>query len=208
MDQYNTFDKKFKLFTIGDNKVGKSSIIKRYAEGIFNEETEKQIPGVDFKMKTINFQNKKIKLEIWYLVGRETNIIYSSLYYKATSGFILVYDITDKQSFNNIDNWYMETTRTITPIEMSQFYLPPVFILVGNKSDLEDKREVLFKEGSDYADSKGMKFIETSAKIGDNIEDIFTKLCSELLVKADKIVDKSEDINKSSRGFCTSCYSM
>ena len=192
MDQYNTFDKKFKLFTIGDNKVGKSSIIKRYAEGIFNEETEKQIPGVDFKMKTINFQNKKIKLEIWYLVGRETNIIYSSLYYKATSGFILVYDITDKQSFNNIDNWYMETTRTITPIEMSQFYLPPVFILVGNKSDLEDKREVSFQEGSDYAESKSMKFFETSAKNGNNISVVFIKLCSDLLPESQTEDERKE----------------
>ena len=145
----------FKVLLLGNSNVGKSSLFLRFVDDIWNDTFVPTI-GVDFKIKTFEIDSKKIKMQIWDTAGQERfkNIINS--YYRGANGILLVYDITDKDSFKNLNNWLIEIERNASKNVLR--------VLIGNKSDLEDKREISFNQGKEFADNYGLKFIETSAK--------------------------------------------
>ena len=131
--------------------------------------------GVDFKIRTFESGGSTVKLQIWDTAGQERFKTITASYYKGAHGIILVYDITDRQSFKDIENWLAEVDKYGTE--------NVVKMLVGNKSDLEANRQVKTEEGKSLADSLNIKFLETSAKDAINVEKAFTTLSNEIKSK-------------------------
>lgn len=179
------YDYLFKLLLIGNSAVGKSSILLRFSDNIFNESFLPTI-GVDFKIKTCQLQGKTVKLQIWDTAGQERFKTITSSYYKGANGIILTYDITDRQSFKDIENWQEEVEKFAKP--------NVVKLLVGNKSDLENQRQVSTDEGKEMAEKMGVQFLETSAKNSVNIESAFMAMAKEIKENVQKAGD--EDIKK------------
>ena len=170
----------FKVLIIGDSSVGKSNILLRFSDNIFHDTFLPTI-GVDFKIRNVKISDQTIKLNIWDTAGQERFKTITSTYYKGAHGIILVYDITDRESFNNINNWLTEVKKHAGA--------NVVKLIVGNKCDLEQERIVSTQEGKDFADSLGVSFLETSAKQRTNIDEAFmtlTKQIYELLPETER----------------------
>ena len=131
--------------------------------------------GVDFKIRTIECDGKTIKLQIWDTAGQERFRTITSSYYKGAHGIIVTYDITDRDSFAKVSEWMQEVDKH------SQENISK--ILVGNKKDLEDKRQIQQQEGKELADHFNVRFLETSAKESLNVEDAFTLMTREIKAK-------------------------
>jgi len=159
----------FKILLIGDSGVGKSCLLLRFADDSWTE-THISTIGVDFKIKTLNIDGKTVKLQIWDTAGQERFRTITSSYYRGAQGIILVYDVTDKESFNNVKQWMGEIDRYACENVNK--------LLVGNKSDLADQRAVDSNTAKEFADSYGIPFIETSAKTASNVESCFVQMAT------------------------------
>lgn len=177
MSLQQDYDYLFKLLLIGNSSVGKSSLLLRFSDNVFNESFLPTI-GVDFKIRTFDLNGKAVKLQIWDTAGQERFKTITSSYYKGAHGIILTYDMTDKQSFKDIENWLAEVDKYANE--------NVVKLLVGNKNDLESNRQVTFNEGKELADSLGIKFLETSAKNSNNVDKTFFTLGNEIKMKIAK----------------------
>ena len=159
---------------MGDSGVGKSCIIIRYIENNFSNNLMNSI-GVDFKLKNIEIDSKKIKLQIWDTAGQERFKTITTSYYKGAHAILIVFDITDRDSFDHVRNWM---------VDIDKFAKEGVLrILVGNKCDLEHDRKVRTEEAKEIANKYGIKYIETSAKDTINIDDLFVSTAKYLLSK-------------------------
>ena len=165
------FDYIFKVLIIGDSSVGKSNILLRFSDDKFHDTFLPTI-GVDFKIKNLNVNGKPIKLNIWDTAGQERFKTITSAYYKGSHGVVIVYDITDKEGFNNVPNWINEAKKHAGPNIAK--------ILVGNKCDLTQERKVTTQEAREFADREGMQFFECSAKAKINISEIFEALTKQM----------------------------
>lgn len=168
------YDYLFKLLLIGDSGVGKSCLLLRFADDTYTESYISTI-GVDFKIRTIDLDEKTIKLQIWDTAGQERFRTITSSYYRGAHGIIVVYDITDLESFNNVKQWLHEIDRYASENVNK--------LLVGNKADLDTKRAVSFEQAKEFADSLGIEFIETSAKNSENVEKAFMMMASQIKKK-------------------------
>lgn len=128
--------------------------------------------GVDFKIRTIELDGKTIKLQIWDTAGQERFRTITSSYYRGAHGIIVVYDVTDNESFNNVKQWLHEIDRYACENVNK--------LLVGNKSDLAAKRVVSTEQGKEFAESLGIEFLETSAKTSTNVEQAFLTMASQI----------------------------
>jgi Ras-related protein Rab-1A len=166
------YDFLYKLIVVGSYGVGKSSMLKSYVDHSFDHFYLSTI-GVDFKIKTIKKDNKIIKLQIWDTAGQERFKSIISSYYKRSDAILLVYDITCKYSFDKIDDFVHD---------INQYCDQGIrhTILVGNKADLKNKREVDFHTGQCKADQLNAIFFETSAKTSQNLDDVFESVMKEL----------------------------
>ena len=195
----------FKVLLLGNSNVGKSSLFLRFVDDIWNDTFVPTI-GVDFKIKTFDIDEKRIKMQIWDTAGQERfkNIIAS--YYRGAHGILLIYDVTDKDSFKNLSNWLIEIEKNSSKNVLK--------VLIGNKTDLEEKRVISYNQAKEFADSYGLKYIETSAKKNLNVNEAFATLGRELMVASEdkrivkqkqnkKIsVAKMEDLNVQKRRGC------
>jgi Ras-related protein Rab-8A len=162
------YDYLVKLVIIGDTAVGKTNILLRYVNEEYKMSHITTI-GVDFKIKTINIDGVKIKMQIWDTAGQERFKTITETYYKGAAGVVLVYSVVDRKSFNNMENWIKQINET-QPESMCK-------IIVGNKSDCkETERQVAFSEGSALAKKYGVAFLESSAKDNYNISEIFSSI--------------------------------
>ena len=171
------YDFIFKVLLIGNSDVGKSSLILRYVDQIWNDVFVPTI-GVDFKVKSLQIDNKRVKMQIWDTAGQERfrNVI--SSYFKGAHGILLIYDITARDSFKELENWLGEVERNATPQVLK--------ILIGNKCDLDEQRQITVDEGEAFAARNGMKFIETSAKNNTNVNEAFEALAKIMVESSNK----------------------
>ncbi|KAK8454013.1 hypothetical protein SEVIR_5G379900v4 [Setaria viridis] len=147
------YDYLIKLLLIGDSGVGKSCLLLRFSDGSFTTSFITTI-GIDFKIRTIELDGKRVKLQIWDTAGQERFRTITTAYYRGAMGILLVYDVTDESSFNNIRNWIRNIEQHASDNVNK--------ILVGNKADMdESKRAVPTAKGQALADEYGIKFFET-----------------------------------------------
>jgi small GTP-binding protein len=165
------YDYLFKLLLIGDSGVGKSCLLLRFADDTYTESYISTI-GVDFKIRTIELDGKTIKLQIWDTAGQERFRTITSSYYRGAHGIIVVYDVTDQESFANVKQWLHEIDRYACENVNK--------LLVGNKSDLSSKRVVAYDTAKEFADNLGIEFLETSAKNADNVEQAFMTMAAQI----------------------------
>jgi Ras-related protein Rab-1A len=172
------YDFLFKLLLIGDSGVGKSCLLLRFADDTYTESYISTI-GVDFKIRTIKLDEKTVKLQIWDTAGQERFRTITSSYYRGAHGIIVVYDVTDRESFNHVQHWMQEIDKYANE--------GVIKLLVGNKSDLQSKKVVSYDEAKQLADSMGLILLETSAKNAHNVEQAFTKMANEIKSKVKNV---------------------
>ncbi|OWM63933.1 ras-related protein RABC1-like [Punica granatum] len=167
------FDYLLKLLLIGDSGVGKSSLLLSFTSDAF-EDLSPTI-GVDFKIKHVTVNGKKLKLAIWDTAGQERFRTLTSSYYRGAQGIIMVYDVTRRETFTNLSEiWARE-------IDLYSTNPDCIKMLVGNKVDKESDRAVSKKEGIDFARQYGCLFLECSAKTRVNVEQCFEELILKIL---------------------------
>ena len=165
------YDHLYKLLLIGDSGVGKSCLLLRFADDTYTESYISTI-GVDFKIRTIQLDGKTIKLQIWDTAGQERFRTITSSYYRGANGIIVVYDVTDQVSFNNVKQWLQEIDRYACENVNK--------LLVGNKCDLVSQKAVDYTTAKEFAESLGVPFLETSAKNSTNVEEAFITMAREI----------------------------
>jgi len=168
------YDYLFKLILVGDSYVGKTNILSKYIKNEFNLSTKSTV-GVEFGTKILKIEDKIIKAQIWDTAGQERYKSITSTYYKGAKGAFIVYDITNRLTFESVDKWIQDlnlnSDKNIT------------LLLIGNKKDLADKRDVTTEEGEEKAKSFGLAFLETSALTGENIDKVFDNMLKEVYTK-------------------------
>ena len=167
----------FKMILIGDSGVGKSNILSRYINNSFSETTRSTV-GVELSAKVEEINNTKIKIQIWDTAGQERYKSITKTYYKGAKGALIVYDITNKESFKNVDKWINDLKESGDD-DVS-------ILIVGNKCDLEASREVTTDEVKKKAELYKMAYCETSALKGENIDNAFRTLIKIVVEKNEK----------------------
>ncbi|XP_065190500.1 ras-related protein Rab-35-like [Sycon ciliatum] len=161
------YDHLFKLLIIGDSGVGKSSLLLRFADNVFSGTYITTI-GVDFKIRTIDVDGEKVKLQIWDTAGQERFRTITSTYYRGTHGVIVVYDVTSSDSFINVKRWLQEIDQNCDVVNR---------VLVGNKNDCPPEKKVVDTEDANkFSDQMGIRLWETSAKENNGVEEVFVEL--------------------------------
>lgn len=158
------YDYLFKMVLVGNSSVGKTCLFLQYSDNVFNDSFMPTI-GVDFRIKTLEIDGSFIKMQIWDTAGQERFRTITSSYYKGAHGLILVFDLTDRQSFLDLENWIIEIEKHASDGVLK--------LLIGNKNDLEGARTVSYEEALNFAKINGMKYIETSAKTSKNVNEAF-----------------------------------
>ena len=161
-----------KVGILGDGRVGKSAICNSFTGIQFSEETSITIGSAKFEKKLNVAEGKEIKLVIWDTAGQERFRNVTKSYFQSSHGLLVVYDITDRESFEKINFW-MENIKKNAPENVK-------LILVGNKCDLANERKVSYEEGENYAKKFNIKFFESSAKDGTNVKEFFFYLANEI----------------------------
>ncbi|KAF0309819.1 Ras-related protein Rab-35 [Amphibalanus amphitrite] len=179
------YDHLFKLLIIGDSGVGKSSLLVRFAENMFSGNYITTI-GVDFKIRTMNIDGQKVKLQIWDTAGQERFRTITSTYYRGTHGVIVVYDVTNGDSFGNVKRWLHEIQQNCDVVDR---------ILVGNKNDSPDRKVVLTEDAQRFSDQMGIRLFETSAKDNINVDEMFEAITRQVLESKKRQKEEQSNAN-------------
>ena len=174
-----------KIVLVGDSGVGKTNLVKRFIDGQVPENLTNTI-AVDFFSKDLMIKNHSVKVQFWDTAGQEKYRAIANAYYKNAQGAIIVYEITNRETFENVSKWLQE---------LNEFGEKGITVLlIGNKIDLKENRQVSFEEGQKIADAKGALFFETSAKTNEenSVTKAFDKLISDMLSKID-MEEKSQN---------------
>ncbi len=194
-EESDPYDQKIKIMILGETLVGKTALITRYTKNSFAG-TYLTTVGIDFQYKSLNINDKKIKVEIWDTAGQERFRNIAKNYFHSSDGFLLLYDITCRDSFEKISFWH-EQIKINSPQNTK-------WMLIGNKCDLEEKREVTKEQGENKARFLEVAFMETSALSGENLDkafemmmnEIYKKCHEEMLAEGDvDIIEGGQDIN-------------
>ncbi|XP_012485600.1 ras-related protein RABA4d [Gossypium raimondii] len=214
-DYNQRIDYVFKVVLIGDSAVGKSQLLARFARNEFSVDSKATI-GVEFQTKTLVIDNKTVKSQIWDTAGQERYRAVTSAYYRGAVGAMLVYDMTKRQSFDNMARW-LEELRGHADQNL-------VIMLVGNKCDLGSLRAVPTEDAQEFAQRENLFFMETSALESTNVETAFFTVLTEIyriiskktltaneeldpngnaaLLKGTRIIVPNQEMQKDSRGGC------
>ncbi|XP_037052437.1 ras-related protein Rab-35 [Bradysia coprophila] len=165
------YDHLFKLLIIGDSGVGKSSLLIRFSDNTFSGNYITTI-GVDFKIRTVLINGQRVKLQIWDTAGQERFRTITSTYYRGTHGVIIVYDVTNGESFANVKRWLQEIEHNCDVVNK---------ILVGNKNDDPNRKVVITEDAQRFAKQMDIQLFETSAKDNINVEEMFLTITEKVL---------------------------
>ncbi|XP_037539354.1 ras-related protein Rab-19 [Nematolebias whitei] len=171
----DSFDFLFKIILVGDSDVGKTCLVQSFKSGIFIEKQQNTI-GVDFTVRTLVINGKKVKMQVWDTAGQERFRTITQSYYRSAHGAMVAYDISRRGTFESLSHWIRE---------VEQYGAANVVvILVGNKSDLHTQRQVLFEDACTLAEKNALlAALETSAKESQNIDAAFILMAQELLAR-------------------------
>ena len=180
----------FKLLIIGNSAVGKSALLMRFAGGTYEDNYITTI-GIDFKVRTIEVEDKRVKMQIWDTAGQERFRTIGTAYYRNTHGVIVVYDVTSRESFLNVEQWLQEIKQNCDR--------PPIVVLVGNKDDNAILKKVPTEESTEFAAKIGVPLFETSAMENINVEEMFHEVAKMMVdTRLTKILAKNEEKKSSS----------
>eukprot|EP01091_Cochliopodium_minus_P020653 TRINITY_DN909_c0_g1_i1.p1 TRINITY_DN909_c0_g1~~TRINITY_DN909_c0_g1_i1.p1 ORF type:complete len:200 (+),score=47.59 TRINITY_DN909_c0_g1_i1:66-665(+) len=194
------YDELIKILIIGDSGVGKSCLLLRYTDNTFTDSFISTI-GVDFKTKIVDIQGKKIKMECWDTAGQERFQTITASYYRGASGIILVYDVTNRESFEKLTLWKSEIDKYSGKNDNLQV------MILGNKCEL-DYRVIEKSEAQEYASGINAKFLEVSAKNKINVDEAFLSIATSILNSGEKpkqkdlTVDLGDVRQKKKGGLC------
>ena len=193
MDDSEEYEMMIKVILIGDSGVGKTNIMNKFLKNQFLEDSKATV-GVEFGSKLFIQQGHKIKAQIWDTAGQEKYKAITSAYYKGSKGALVIYDITQKETFANIEKWVNDLKCKGDP--------KITIIIIGNKNDLEEKRQISKEQGEEKAKSFGCAFLETSAFSGDNIEKAFEMMVKEIYDKFTSDIggDDEEELDSNEKG--------
>lgn len=180
-------DYMFRICIIGDANVGKTSLLTRYCDNAFKDIYNSTI-GVDFRVVTLQYNNTIAKVHVWDTAGQERFKSISVNYFRSTHGFMFMYDITNRQSFQNLQTWI--------DMAFASNKNSVVNFLIGNKSDLEENRQVSTEEAKDLADLRNFSFFETSAKDNTNVSKAFEYFTYKLVEYYSKNTRDYENLSK------------
>lgn len=156
----------FKVVFLGKSGVGKTSVTLRFCRDMFLDGTEATI-GASFLTKMITYNERSIKFELWDTAGQERYRALAPMYYRNADAAVLVFDVTDNESFEALQSWFYELQKNVPDC---------IIVLCGNKLDLDNQRKVTKEAAQEYANEKDCPLIEVSSKTGQNIPDLFNKL--------------------------------
>jgi Ras-related protein Rab-11A len=190
----DNYEMMFKVVLVGDSFVGKTNIMSKYLKNEFHEDSKATV-GVEFGSRQFDIEGHVVKAQIWDTAGQERYKAITSAYYKGAKGAFIVYDITRKDSFENVSKWADQLKSTADK--------NLTIIIIGNKTDLEDQRQVTSEEGQNKANSLESAFIETSAASGSNLDkafemminEVYKKCHEEMLAEGDVEIEGGEEIN-------------
>lgn len=165
------YDHLFKLLIIGDSGVGKSSLLIRFSDNTFSGSYITTI-GVDFKIRTVVINGERVKLQIWDTAGQERFRTITNTYYRGTHGVIVVYDVTNGESFANVKRWLQEIESNCDVVNK---------VLVGNKNDDPNRKVVITEDSDRFAKQMDIQLFETSAKDNLNVEEMFLAITEQVL---------------------------
>ncbi|XP_046740897.1 ras-related protein Rab-27A [Diprion similis] len=182
------YDYLIKFLALGDSGVGKTSFLYQYTDGVFNSRFISTV-GIDFREKklvyqTMNGRSQRIHLQLWDTAGQERFRSLTTAFYRDSMGFLLLFDLTNEQSFLEVRNW-LDQLRTHAYCE------DPDIILCGNKSDLEDRRVISEYKARELAEKYGLGYLETSAATGQNVARAIEVLLDRVMRRMEATVDKS-----------------
>lgn len=180
----STFDCLVKVLLIGDSAVGKSCLLLRFADDNFTTSFVATI-GIDFRIKTIELDGKRVKVQVWDTAGQERFRTITRAFYRGAMGVLLTYDITDTNTFNHVEHW-IKNIRANAKEDI-------VIMLLGNKADMEDARQVPTLRGAEVAQEHGIEFLETSAKSGLNVQEAFASLTRKIMSADKALLTKPRD---------------
>ena len=186
----NKYEFIFKIILIGNSGVGKSSILQRYIQKVFDDNYSCTI-GVDFFMKSLNIGEKSIKLQLWDTAGTEKFRSITTGYYRGANAAFVVFDLTSKKSFNALNEWIQNYYKYSNPDSEKNV------VLIGNKSDLIEEREITEEEINNFVKDNNIKYFETSAKDGKNVDECFYYISEKLMKQyenKDNELVKREDL--------------
>ena len=169
----DNYDEKIKIMLIGESKIGKTSLISRYCNNEFLGGVYLSTIGIDFQIKHLVLNKKNIRLQIWDTAGQERYRNIAKNYFQSSDGFVIVYDISNIESFEKLDYWIEQIKAN------SQEYTK--MILFGNKCDIIEDRKVKKEEGEQYAKNNNINFFEVSAKEGTNVNKAFESFVKDIL---------------------------
>jgi len=176
----------YKILILGDSSVGKTCFLTRYADNTFQEVHMSTI-GIDYKLKNVKMEDGKIvKLQIWDTAGQDRFRSITKNYYKGANGIVVIFSVTDKKTFGNVKSWIHQIKAEVDE--------KVTIILVGNKIDDEENREVTKEEGEEAARNFGLDFFECSAKTGENINSTFNELVLKMVEIHEKFGGKEEKL--------------
>ena len=184
------YDKICQILLIGDSSVGKTSLIQRYVNGIFKDERDVYLPtvGLDFYTKYEIINNMNVEVRLWDTAGQERFKSLTPNYFKNAEGVIITYDITSSQSFENLKFWINSIK---TNLGEKNIIIP--IIIVGNKLDMEDMRDITREEAEKFAKENKYKYFETSAKTGEGVDDAIRDLVNQVLEKSEQFEEERNE---------------